>query len=217
MSLPETPPVVNSESSPSSSEEENLGLAKSAKILLTRAGRTVQSTAKSAKDSASSTLGSLKESTSTNFNKVKDSVSDLKTPDLSKWNPFKKLPDINEIVQQAKELNSTEDVKAQLEQVVSLITMLEQEKTELIYKLYKTCPHTTVVKVKMDEGLLKSTPPYKLCKLCGIAEEGQLDQTGYIKLTEKASDLPREEADKLVIKKFSQKELKSENFKNNIS
>ena len=204
--------------------DEKLSIGESAKVLLTRAGKKVKGAAQAVKDSAVSAATVVAESASGAAEVVKNSamstkdtaVSAVKTTvdEVSSWSPFPKVSkfptEFRQAVTRAKELNSLDDKINQLRELTELVSYMNKMREELCLQIYHECPHNKLVKVKGEEKTFSSTPAFKLCLECGLAEEGIVNNltTSYFKMTAEAEDMPRKQAEDKVVRKFSQEEIR---------
>lgn len=88
------------------------------------------------------------------------------------------------------------------------IAELKAEREELISALQKACKHDTIYEVDyIPSRFFNATPPFRVCKDCGYAEQGW--NCGYWKLdTKEAVPIIRDEqGQKYVLKFYTQDKL----------
>jgi hypothetical protein len=105
----------------------------------------------------------------------------------------------------------------QLEKLDRKIKYLTNKRNKLIDKMQSECPHPTSELLEVpfyDRGWLGSDSPMRLCKACGLAEEGW--GCGYWRLERRDVDLPRIErfsAFTYVLRFYSQEEMNKLRFR----
>ena len=96
------------------------------------------------------------------------------------------------------------------------IKALEAQREKRLNGMHEECPHPHehIIEAKYRDGYFGATPPFRVCKLCGYAEEGWY--CGYWKLStrEECPTLSRDAAQKYVLKFHSQDDLSKKRFPN---
>lgn len=200
----------NSEKEEKPAKSDKISLGESAKILFGRAARKVKDAAGVVKDSA----GVVKDST---VSVASTAVSAVKTATegVAEWNPLTKVTEfpqgLQKVVKRARDANSLDDICQRLTDVDGLVKFLQEEKEALCFKVYAECPHEKIVKVRAEAKLLTSSPAYKLCLKCGIAEEGASGDwsASHYRLIADGAEMTRKEAEPRVLRKFSQEEIRN--------
>lgn len=204
---------MSTENSEKTEKSEKISIGESAKILFGRAARKVKGAAEVVKDSAVGVAEVVKDGTVSAATTAVSAVKSAKD-EVSEWNPLSKVTEfpsgLREVVKKAKEANSLDDSCQRLRDVEGLIKYLNEEKESLCLKVYAECPHEKIVKVRGEAKAFTSTPGYKLCLKCGMAEEGAPGDwsTSYLKLINDGPEMPRKEAEECVVRKFSQEEIR---------
>ena len=196
----------NNENNVVESKTEKISIGESAKILFGRAGRKLKGAAVIVKDSAVTAAGVVKDSTSSVAGSAVSAAKSV-TEDVVGWRP--KAVDFRSVVQKAKEANTLDDICQRLLDLQGLEKFLAEEKEALCLKAYTECPHEKVVKVKGEVGVFTAASGYKLCLKCCMAEEGGKGDltSSHFRLVADGQEMPRKEADKLVMRMFSQEEV----------
>lgn len=210
----------NSEKDEKPAKNDKISLGESAKILFGRAARKVKGAASVVKDSAVGVAEVVKDSTVTAATATVSAVKTA-TEEVAEWNPLTKVTEfpqgLREVVKKAREANSLDDICQKLTDVDGLVKFLQEEKETLCLKVYAECPHEKIVKVRAETKLITSSPAYKLCLKCGIAEEGAPGDwsTSHYRLTADGAEMARKEAEPRVLRKFSQEEIRKLKTGNN--
>lgn len=78
-----------------------------------------------------------------------------------------------------------------IEKLDKQIEALKAKRKKQLQKTHTTCKHPIdeVVDGKYRDGYFGATPPFRVCKLCGYAEEGW--NCGYWKLHKNKYDIPQ--------------------------
>lgn len=102
-----------------------------------------------------------------------------------------------------------------IERFDAKIDKLEKEREEIVARGQKYCPHPTseILEGEYKRGHYFTSPPFRVCKLCGYAEDGW--HCGYWKLQDNdpVPSVSREMAMKYVIGGvLSQEELSKKRF-----
>lgn len=103
--------------------------------------------------------------------------------------------------------------RADVDAIDAKLSALQQERKEIIAEIQAQCQHPidALIEGQYQSTYYSTTPPFRVCKLCGYAEEGWY--CGYWKLQgNDIPQLPNEVAHKLVLKFYTQEKMNELRF-----
>lgn len=206
---PPSPPEEGQPVSPSAGAAPTY--TESVRVLLDRGFRKVKKTAATVGEAAGGMAGQ-------GFGLAKNTLQEAKTLAASAASSvaetagkLTKVPeDIKDAVVEAKKLSSIEDWRQHGIDLQKQIKTLRKESEEIASRLYRECSHKKLLRVPGVESLTSSTPPIKVCAICGVAEEGEVGQwsAGFFRLLGEGDTITRLEAEPKILRLYTRKEIK---------